>query len=456
MAKSKLHLPTHHNTYNNMHKPLLLPQKSLEDLSAHIQLSLAKVLLPRLCRNCRSLCQKKLQRQELAVKNPKHSKSPKQQQQQPRPLPLATTESIVESICSKCRVAISGIDNTPKRINNQLSHNSRKSKDSNNKEDDTSMSLAQKLKSLFSRFVSYTPISSPVRSPSPSSSNMSLSEEDEGNLYARLGKRSKHWCRFCGTTAGQKWYPGPWGPGTVCYRHSEQCKGADKVDLSCFLHEKERKEPVVRDYCGKCWGRLDVRSSCLRCYGCPFAYHVGCVPAGSKMINGRWFCSASCQGHLENLGINVNLPYQAIMPFSQIEVVSDKGEVVSFIIPPPQPSNKKQSVKRKISVEDVPEEDKENSPKKQRSNSVPAPSSLKQVEIPVPGVIRHEMCAARRYQVSTNNTNMNINHNNHTKVRLEEALDDLTFLNRHKRYETMELSSRICRPQILKKLLKKP
>lgn len=496
MAKSKLHLPAHHSSYleqQQHRKPMLLPQKSLEDLSAHIQLSLAKVLLPRLCRNCRPVCQKKLERQELAASKQKHQQHQHQRQksskckQQPQQ-PLATTESIIESICSKCRVAISGIDNTPKRINQQQhlnqyqpqseSHNSRKSRScshnfknkntnrnsSNSKkeedQEDTSMSLAQKFKSLFSRFVSYTPISSPVRSPSPFGSSTESTDMNEGNLYARLERRNKHWCHFCGTTGAQKWYPGPWGPRTVCYKHSEQCKGADKVDLSCFLHEKERKEPVVRDYCGKCWARLDVRSACLRCYGCPFAYHVGCVPpGGSKMINGRWFCSEACQGHLEKLGINVNLPYQAIMPFSQVEVVSDKGEVVSFIIPPPPSTTaaaktikkqQQQLVDKKRKIEQVIEEEsKENSPKKQR------PNSIKVVDIPVPGVIRHEMCAARRYQSQANITQANISSTTKARV-LEEALDDLTFLNRHKRYETMELSSRICRPQILKKLFKKP
>ena len=442
MAKAKLHFPAQasaaasHN-YNDHHNPLLLPQKSLEDLSVHIQLSLAKVLLPRLCRYCRPACQRKIELQEQADKATRSSKrNARKQMNCKQPF---NTESIVESICSKCRISISGIDNTPKRINQQDQTQS----SSSEPEADPSMGLAQKFKSLFSRFVSYTPISSPVRSPSPTSSLHTEGKaegEEEGNLYVRLDRHRKHWCRFCGTTAGYKWYPGPWGKSTLCYRHSERCKNIDKLDLSCFLHEKERKEPVVRDYCGKCWSRMDVRSASLRCYGCPFSYHVGCVPPNSKMVNGRLFCSEECQHNLDRLGVNVQLPYQAIMPFSQVEVISDKGEV------PPisrKPSMEEPLKKRKISFDD----EKENSPKKSRSLSAPlVPAFAKKVEIPVPGVIRHSMSAARRY--STMPTPQTSKHHH------EELLDEQTYLNRHKRYETMELSSRICRPQILKKLLK--
>lgn len=455
MAKAKLHFPaqsTASSTYLEHHKPLLLPQKSLENLSAHIQLSLTKVLLPRLCHKCRPLWQKKMELQELSAKRgSRRSGKGSKCQKSAGDKQAFTSECIIESICGKCRVAISGIDNTPKRMNQFDRKNKSCSthKNMSTKEDNEgSMSIAQKFKSLFSRFVSYTPISSPVRSPSPSTSMNSDTETDDGNLYARLGKHNKNWCRFCGTTAGHKWYPGPWGPRTLCYRHSESCKTTDKLDLSCFLHEKERKEPVIRDYCRKCWNRLDVRSSCLRCYGCPFSYQVGCVPPNSRMINNHWFCSGACQANLEKLGINVNLPYQAIMPFSQVEVVSDMGEVP---IIPCHVINRNSGEKRKISFE-VEEEDKENNPKKHRSNSAPTVPAgyMRKVDIPVPGVIRHSMCAARRYS-SVNPPA--VSHS--SKLRHEEAIDDQTYLNRHKRYETMELSSRICRPQILKRLLKK-
>jgi hypothetical protein len=35
-------------------------------------------------------------------------------------------------------------------------------------------------------------------------------------LYQKLTKANVDWCRYCGTTEGVNWRPGPWGKRTLC------------------------------------------------------------------------------------------------------------------------------------------------------------------------------------------------------------------------------------------------
>lgn len=35
-------------------------------------------------------------------------------------------------------------------------------------------------------------------------------------IYEKLTKASVDWCRYCGTTEGVNWRPGPWGKRTLC------------------------------------------------------------------------------------------------------------------------------------------------------------------------------------------------------------------------------------------------
>lgn len=35
-------------------------------------------------------------------------------------------------------------------------------------------------------------------------------------LYQKLSKQNIDWCRYCGTTEGVNWRPGPWGKRTLC------------------------------------------------------------------------------------------------------------------------------------------------------------------------------------------------------------------------------------------------
>lgn len=35
-------------------------------------------------------------------------------------------------------------------------------------------------------------------------------------IYQKLTKANIDWCRYCGTTEGVNWRPGPWGKRTLC------------------------------------------------------------------------------------------------------------------------------------------------------------------------------------------------------------------------------------------------
>ncbi|KAI9025979.1 hypothetical protein CLU79DRAFT_743989 [Phycomyces nitens] len=35
-------------------------------------------------------------------------------------------------------------------------------------------------------------------------------------IYQKLTKANVDWCRYCGTTEGVNWRPGPWGKRTLC------------------------------------------------------------------------------------------------------------------------------------------------------------------------------------------------------------------------------------------------
>jgi hypothetical protein len=472
MAKAKLHYPIKSGSSVSSRNVTfgLESRRSLEDLSSQIHSSLSKYVFPKLCRSCKLMCQRRLH--PTTARLPPYLNDNKQ-----------NDISVWDSLCSKCRVAVSELSKS-KPSNNRITsktplpntspntQSSRINKKTQNAKSGFSSIpigatglLAQKFKDLVSMVCAYgSALSSPIRSSSPlQSTNLDPSSSfasslntqpisdskvdnramfDEGSVYHKLIRAKREWCHFCGTSAASKWYPGPWGPKTLCYKHSGQCKGIDRLDLSGFQHENHRKEPVVRDSCGKCWSRLDVRTSSLRCSGCPFAYHVGCVPLSSKTINSRWFCSPQCIHSYQSCSVNVNLPFNAIAPFIEVELISGPDELST----PPR--------KRKhISISD---DEAENDPNMENkiprlaSNIKESPihsSPRKDIEIPVPGVVRHLLCASKRY------SNSQLSLLSGKRKLFEERLDDCFFLDRHKRYEATEVSSRICRPTVLKKLL---
>ena len=472
MAKSKLHFPIKSTTTSSRSGALSLGSpRSLEGLSSQIHSNLSKYVFPRLCRSCKLMCQRRLH--PTTVRLPPYLNDNKQ-----------NDLSVWDSLCIKCRLAISNIsrDNSSNAIASKSISTTHTAPFRINRKAQNSLPkpsplpagaaslLAQKFKDLISVVYSYgSALSSPIRSSSPqplmssvpssppeSPLHLTLDEYktasesnnllNEGSVYSKLVRTKKEWCHFCGSSVASKWYPGPWGPRTLCYKHSDRCKGIDRLDLSSFNHENQRKEPVVRDYCGKCWNRLDVRTSSLRCNGCPFAYHVGCVPPlGSKTLNSKWFCSSQCILNHQTCSVNVNLPFNALAPFIEVEIVSEPGELPTF------PTRKRKYSHNEDSDDDFNVENKIPRRTITGMKEFPAPPLLsppkKIVEIPVPGVVKHVLCASKRYfsaQVASFGGKKKIP---------DERIDDYSYLDRHRRYESTEVSSRICRPVILRKLL---
>ncbi|ORX57645.1 hypothetical protein DM01DRAFT_1382150 [Hesseltinella vesiculosa] len=104
-------------------------------------------------------------------------------------------------------------------------------------------------------------------------------------LYKHLLKQRVDWCRYCGTTEGVNWRPGPWGKRTLCNKHGCDYKGygfackLPRLDLTAFVHEHidQRIRPVLQNFCTVCHGSTSWDDNLLvQCDGCPMAYHQHC------------------------------------------------------------------------------------------------------------------------------------------------------------------------------------
>ena len=96
-----------------------------------------------------------------------------------------------------------------------------------------------------------SPASPPVvqsRKSSESKSSKNLT------LFQILTKANIDWCRYCGTTEGVNWRPGPWGKRTLCNKHGCDFKGygfackLPRLDLTGYTHETvdQRIRPVLQ------------------------------------------------------------------------------------------------------------------------------------------------------------------------------------------------------------------
>ncbi|CAO3634896.1 unnamed protein product [Cunninghamella echinulata] len=104
-------------------------------------------------------------------------------------------------------------------------------------------------------------------------------------LYKHLLKQRVDWCRYCGTTEGVNWRPGPWGKRTLCNKHGCDYKGygfackLPRLDLTAFLKETmdQRIRPVLQLFCTVCHRPESWEDNLLvQCDGCPMAYHQQC------------------------------------------------------------------------------------------------------------------------------------------------------------------------------------
>ncbi|KAI7861700.1 hypothetical protein BDF14DRAFT_282828 [Spinellus fusiger] len=142
-------------------------------------------------------------------------------------------------------------------------------------------------------------------------------------IYQQLTKASIDWCRYCGTTEGVNWRPGPWGKRTLCNKHGCDYKGygfackLPRLDLTGFATESidDRDRPVLQLFCSSCQRQESWESNVLvQCEGCPKALHQECASEHHGLTdafvasNGAWFCGTTCCENTRRKRIVVELP----------------------------------------------------------------------------------------------------------------------------------------------------
>ncbi|KAG0372728.1 hypothetical protein BGX24_012651 [Mortierella sp. AD032] len=141
-------------------------------------------------------------------------------------------------------------------------------------------------------------------------------------LFQMLTKANIDWCRYCGTTEGVNWRPGPWGKRTLCNKHGCDFKGygfackLPRLDLTSYAHETvdQRIRPVLQHFCHGCQSQEStVGNKMLRCEGCPKAFHQTChgdSPISDEVAisDKPWFCDESCRENVKKKRVCVELP----------------------------------------------------------------------------------------------------------------------------------------------------
>lgn len=147
-------------------------------------------------------------------------------------------------------------------------------------------------------------------------------------LYQILLEKNLNWCRYCGTTEGVSWRPGPWGKNTLCNKHGCDYKGygfsrgIPRLDLSSFNNEKieQRVFPILQEFCSVCYLNSSFEKNILvSCFGCEKSYHQKCYETGINddvLLKEGWFCSPECRLNIEKNKNEAKLPSKHLLPFS--------------------------------------------------------------------------------------------------------------------------------------------
>ncbi|KAI9308161.1 hypothetical protein BJ944DRAFT_246797 [Cunninghamella echinulata] len=173
-------------------------------------------------------------------------------------------------------------------------------------------------------------------------------------LFEQLSQVGIDWCRYCGTTEGVNWRPGPWGKRTLCNKHGCDYKGyglasrLPRLDLSSYRNEniEHRLRPVIQEFCSICQERgklintTDIDNDIeededeekemnhdLRLVpcdgGCSRAFHLkGCLQMNKENNQSKgfnqymenqqndhlWYCSPTCYDNRKKKKVVVDLP----------------------------------------------------------------------------------------------------------------------------------------------------
>ncbi|CEP16592.1 hypothetical protein [Parasitella parasitica] len=157
-------------------------------------------------------------------------------------------------------------------------------------------------------------------------------KRDKRTMFQQLTDAHLDWCRYCGTTEGVSWRPGPWGKRTLCNKHGCDYKGyglanrIPRLDLSIFENEKlqDRIRPIIQEYCVVCQcpeqiDKEEAPSNQLICCqgGCSRAYHQQChkpsIQVNPAEDSIRWYCSESCKENRKLKKVVVELPRKQML-----------------------------------------------------------------------------------------------------------------------------------------------
>ncbi|KAF9985036.1 hypothetical protein BGZ75_003397 [Mortierella antarctica] len=174
------------------------------------------------------------------------------------------------------------------------------------------------------RMVSFTITTPSLTAPRASASKKSCDARNSKapTLFQILTKANIDWCRYCGTTEGVNWRPGPWGKRTLCNKHGCDFKGygfackLPRLDLTSYVHEtvEQRIRPVLQHFCHGCQSQDSCPGNVMvRCEGCPKAFHQKCH--GETTISDEvassdkpWFCDEACRDNVKKRRVCVELP----------------------------------------------------------------------------------------------------------------------------------------------------
>ncbi|GBC07394.1 hypothetical protein RclHR1_07430006 [Rhizophagus clarus] len=204
-----------------------------------------------------------------------------------------------------------------------------------------------------------TPASLPIESPPQSfATPAEESHEMEGlevtsprptqspTIFQTLTKSGIDWCRYCGTTEGVNWRPGPWGKRTLCNKHGCDYKGygfackLPRLDLTGFVNEsvEDRDRPVLQLFCTICQKQESYMGNVLvRCEGCFKAFHQKCfsthISDETVSSSEQWFCEAGCSDNVRRKRIVVELPRKKLPLMSTPKVQAPVPNIETGSVP---------------------------------------------------------------------------------------------------------------------------
>ncbi|KAI8379396.1 uncharacterized protein BYT42DRAFT_568655 [Radiomyces spectabilis] len=178
--------------------------------------------------------------------------------------------------------------------------------------------------------------SSKITRPSTTTTTYLDNQNQNMTVFEYLTQSGVDWCRYCGTTEGVNWRPGPWGKRTLCNKHGCDYKGyglasrLPRLDLSEYAEEplEERRRPIVQQFCVACQEpESSIDNPLIPCDGgCSRAYHHHCLSEEYIPSSQPWCCSSLCRDNRMRNKVVVDLPRKHIPLMRPPRIMGHKAE----------------------------------------------------------------------------------------------------------------------------------